>query len=69
VAFFPGGRVRVVSDIFGAGGNNGQILRKDPHAADTATKGVRVADLFSKAELAEMNKKWDAEKKKPGDWR
>jgi hypothetical protein len=69
VVFFPEGRVRVAAEIFGPVGDSGRILSRDPRAADTATAGLRVADLFSKAELANMDKTWNADKKKYGDWR
>lgn len=69
VHFFAGGKVRVVSNIFGSESTVHQILRGDPHAADAATVGIRVNDLFSKAELDEMDRKWEANKKKYGDWR
>lgn len=69
IHFFAGGKVRVVSSMPGSGGPKHPIQDDDPHAADSATTGRRIAALFSQAELAEMDRKDEERKKKYGDWR
>jgi hypothetical protein len=68
VHFFAGGKARVVSSFAGKGIYH-PIADDDPAAADHATLGTRVSELFSAEELAEIRRKADANKKWFGDWR
>lgn len=69
VHFFAHGKARVVSSGPGSESTLHPILRNDPHAADSATAGVLVNELFTKAELDEMRRQDDEFRKKHGDWR
>lgn len=69
VHFFAGGRVRIVSNSSGSWGAKHPIHDGDPHAADSATLGRRVATLFSAAELAVMRREDVERKRTDGDWR
>lgn len=60
VHFFPNGRVRVVSSNAGMGSTLHPIQRGDPHAVDSATSGVAITQLFTDEELAEMERKQQA---------
>lgn len=57
VHFYPGGRARVVSSEVGWGNPNHPITDDDLHAGQKATTGARIDDLFSDAELKEMELK------------
>jgi hypothetical protein len=70
VHFYTGGKVRVVSSEIGSGNPRHPILSDDSHAADNATKGQPMVDMFTAEELAEMDRRNDDRKKKHGgDWR
>jgi hypothetical protein len=69
VHFFAGGKVRVVSTSFYPEGKNHPILWNDARASDSATVGTRVDALFTKTELAELQRQNEAIRKKKGDWR
>jgi hypothetical protein len=69
VHFFPGGLVRVVVSNVGPQNDEYPIRRGEPREALRATKGIPVTELFSKAELAELNRKAEQEKPFFGDWR
>jgi hypothetical protein len=70
VHFYAGGKARVVSSEVGSGNSHHPILDDDPHAAERATAGAPMPDIFTKEELAAMNRKDDERKKKHrGDWR
>jgi hypothetical protein len=69
VHFFSHGRVRVVSNLYGSESTQHPILRGDPHAVDSATKGIRIAEVFSAEERAAADKEYEKHWKKYGDWR
>jgi hypothetical protein len=69
VHFYAGGKARVVSSEVGTGNRHHPIQDDDPLAADHATKGARVADMFTAEELAAMDRRNEERKKKNGDWR
>jgi hypothetical protein len=69
VHFYAGGKARVVSSEVGTGNRHHPILDDDPLAADHATEGTRVADMFTAEELAAMDRRNEERKKKNGDWR
>lgn len=69
VHFFPGGKVRVVSSFPGAGNPAHPVLRNDPHAADSATVGMPIKEIFTQEELAEKLRRREENLKKYGDWR
>jgi hypothetical protein len=69
IHFFAGGKVRVVSSPTGYWGAKHPIQDNDPHAADMATAGRRVAAMFSPEELAEIDRKDLERRKTQGDWR
>jgi len=69
VHFFPGGKVRVVSSFLGYGNPAHPILRNDPRAADSATAGIPIKELFTKEELDESDRKYEEDKRKHGGWR
>ncbi len=56
VHFFPDGRARVVSSPFGTGIHH-PIADDDPTAAQLASKGAPVKQLFTDAEIAELHRK------------
>ncbi|WP_211466672.1 DUF3304 domain-containing protein [Collimonas silvisoli] len=69
VHFFAGGKVRVVvSDIYPEGKRH-PIQSNDQHAADSATVGTRINELFTEAEVAEKIRQGKEYDKKHGDWR
>lgn len=68
VHFFGGGKARAVSSAAGKGIYH-PIADNDPRAADQATPGTRVDELFTEEELAEMDRKEKARIKRYGDWR
>jgi hypothetical protein len=69
VHFFPGGKVRVVSSFLGSRNPAHPILGNDPRAADSATAGMLIKELFTKEELDESDRKFEESKKKHGGWR
>jgi hypothetical protein len=70
VHFYAGGKARVVSSGVGSGNSKHPILDDDPHAADSATKGIPMAAMFTADELAAMDRRAEERKKKfGGDWR
>jgi hypothetical protein len=68
VHFFAGGKARAVSSAAGKGIYH-PIADNDPNAADQATPGTRVDELFTGEELAEMDRKAKEHTKRYGDWR
>jgi hypothetical protein len=66
VHLYAGGKARVVSSEVGSGNSHHPILDDDPHAAERATAGAPMPDIFTKEELAAMNRKGDERKKKHG---
>lgn len=69
VHFFPNGKARVVSSLVGRGNPKHPIQEDDPHAADTATAGTSVDELFTPAERAENLRRAASDRKQHGDWR
>jgi hypothetical protein len=69
VHFFPGGKVRVVSSNPGSESPDHPVRRNDPRAADSATAGMPVKELFTKEELADKLRQREENLKKYGDWR
>ncbi|WP_211474916.1 DUF3304 domain-containing protein [Collimonas humicola] len=69
VHFFPGGKVRVIVSSVGPLSKDHPIQGDDSHAADSATKGMRIETLFTEAELAESLRQRKERDKKYGDWR
>jgi hypothetical protein len=69
VHFFEGGKARVVVGTHGSDELRHAILPADSHAADSATAGSQVDDMFTKEELDAMRKSADEHKQKYGDWR
>ncbi len=69
VHFFAGGRARVISSSIGSEGPQHPIQDSDPHAGDSATAGKPVKEMFSPAELLELERIDQERKKKFGDWR
>jgi hypothetical protein len=59
VHFFPSGKVRVVSSTSGPGGRLHPILQDDPRAAEIATIGTPVDDLFTESELDKLREEHD----------
>jgi hypothetical protein len=68
VHFFAGGKARVVSSFAGKGIYH-PIADNDPNAVELGTAGTRVDALFTKEELAEIQRKVDERTKWFGDWR
>jgi hypothetical protein len=68
VHFFSGGKARVVSSSMGKGIYH-PIADDDLRAADQATSATRVTQLFTEAELTEIRRKADENRKRVGDWR
>lgn len=69
VHFFTGGKVRVVSSSIASFGTAHPIQGSDSHAIDSATPGKRVAAMFTKKELNEMDRKASERRTTSGDWR
>lgn len=67
VHFFQGGKVRVVSSFPGYGNPAHPVLRNDPRAADSATIGMPIKELFTKEELADKLRRRGENLKKYGD--
>lgn len=55
VHFFSDGRVRVVSSPLGVHHIEHPVIHGNPSSADSATKGGVIPELFSKAELDELD--------------
>ena len=68
VHFFAGGKARVVSSFAGKGIYH-PIADNDPSAAELATSGTRVDALYTKEELADIQRKAEARTRRFGDWR
>lgn len=69
VHFFTRGKIRVVSSNPGSESPIHPVTRNDPHAADSAIVGIPIKELFTKEELDESDRKYEADKKKHGGWR
>jgi hypothetical protein len=69
VHLFSDGQARIVISSIGPEGEGHPIHREDARAADAATTGARVEALFSKEEIAEINRKAAQERALHGDWR
>lgn len=69
VHFFPGAKVRVVSGFPDPAYSGHPLIDDDAHAADIATVGQRVDAMFTKEEMAEMDRKYENRSTFFGDWR
>jgi hypothetical protein len=69
VHFFPEGKVRVVSSYPDSESPLHPVHRNDPRAADSATVGASIKELFTKEELDEKDRKYEENKRKHGGWR
>jgi hypothetical protein len=69
VHFFEGGKARVVVGTPGHAELLHATLPAGSHAADSATTGSQVDDMFTKEELDAMRQRADERKQKYGDWR
>lgn len=69
VHFFPGKKVRIVSSGDLPRSEYHPIRLRDPNAARIATQGYRIEALLSEAELKALDKRWQDEKRRYGDWR
>lgn len=68
VHFFADGKARIVSSSFGRGIYH-PIADSDTHAADNATRGMPVDQLFTEEEIAAVHKRVAEHTKRFGDWR